>query len=68
MQAKRYYNGNTYIYIIDYHFILREVKKIIVKLYVHFVSVCLKVKKWTQNPTWVTFYHPRQDFYFSAMV
>ena len=53
MQAKRYYNGNTYIYIFDYHFVLREVKKIIVKLYVHFVSVsvCLKVKKWTQNPT-----------------
>ena len=51
MQAKRYYNGNTYIYIIDYHFVLREVKKIIAKLCVHFVSVCLKVKKWTQNPT-----------------
>ena len=39
---------------------------IIVKLCVHFVSVCLKVKKWTQTDTKVTLHptHPPPGNFF----
>ena len=43
-----------------------ESDKNIVKLCVHFVSVCLKVQKWRQTETKVTF-HPPENFFLSQM-
>ena len=43
-----------------------ESDKNIVKLCVHFVSVCIKVQKWRQTETKVTF-HPPENFFLSQM-